>query len=167
MKRLFITAAAVLISIVANAQYGKMEPRADYREAFTVQGTNIEWSREVECDSSRALLYTNIAKCISISVVVDNIVIGKIESVDLSGNATFSSSRLPWDTSTFNADVIYELREGGYKVTVSNIHYKCHVDSTYSSIYSIIYNQRGELRARGDGDLQYFDNAFCDKFLLK
>lgn len=151
----------------ANAQYGKMEPRSDYREAFTISGSNIEWCREVECDSPRALLYANIAKCISISVVVDNVVIGKIESVDLSGNATFSSSRLPWDTSTFNADVIYELRDGGYKVTVSNIHYKSHMDSAYSSIYSIIYNVRGELRARGDGDLQYFDNAFCDKFLLE
>lgn len=149
------------------AQYGKMEPRSDYREAFTVHGTNIEWSREVECDSSRALLYANIAKCISVSVVVDNVVIGKIESADLSGNATFSSSRLPWDTSTFNADVIYELQEGSYKVTVSNIYYKCHTDSAYSLIYSIVYNPRGELRARGDGDLQYFDNAFCDKFLLK
>ena len=167
MKKIFLLVCTMMCASLTYAQYGKMEPRNDYREAFTVQGTNIEWSREVECDSPKALLYTNIAKCISISVVVDNVVIGKIESVDLSGNATFSSSRLPWDTSTFNADVIYELREGGYKVTVSNIHYKCHSDSAYSSIYSIVYNPRGELRTRGDGDLQYFDNAFCDKFLLK
>lgn len=167
MKKIFLLVCTMMCASLTYAQYGKMEPRNDYRDAFTVQGTNIEWSREVECDSPKAMLYTNIAKCISISVVVDNIVIGKIESVDLSGNATFSSSRLPWDTSTFNADVIYELREGGYKVTVSNIHYKCHTDSAYSSIYSIVYNSRGELRARGDGDLQYFDNAFCDKFLLK
>lgn len=167
MKKIFLLMYTMMCASLTYAQYGKMEPRNDYREAFTVQGTNIEWSREVECDSPKALLYANIAKCISISVVVDNVVIGKIESVDLSGNATFSSSRLPWDTSTFNADVIYELQEGGYKVTVSNIHYKCHTDSAYSSIYSIVYNPRGELRARGDGDLQYFDNAFCDKFLLK
>lgn len=167
MKKIFLLVCTMMCASLTYAQYGKMEPRNDYREAFTVQGTNIEWSRDVECDKSRALLYAEIAKRISISVVVDNVVIGKIESVDLSGNATFSSSRLPWDTSTFNADVIYELREGGYKVTVSNIHYKCHTDSAYSSIYSIVYNPRGELRARGDGDLQYFDNAFCDKFLLK
>lgn len=167
MKKLLIMIVFILSASIAYAQYGVIEPRGDYREAFTTSSSNVEWSREIDCSKSKSLMLAEIAKRISISVVVDNMVIGKLEEVDFSGNAKFSTSRIPWDSSTFKADVIYELHNNGYKVTVSNILYKSHLDDRYLSIHSIIYNANGNLRSRGDGDLIYFDNAFCAHLLIE
>ena len=112
-------------------------------------------------------MIVEIAKHITITTVVENMVIGKIEDVVFGTKATMSNGRLPWDGSYIKADVIYEILEGAYRVTISNMMYKVHgLDDSYSNVFGVIYNRHGELRGRGDGDLRYFDNAFCDNYLI-
>lgn len=166
MKRLLLIALTFIITTVASAQYGHITPRSDYRQCYEVYGSNICWSREVQCDKTHNQMYVEIAKRASITVVIDNIVICKMSEVDLGGSISLSDTILPWDASTFNADVLYELYDGYYRVTVSNINYMSHVDSRYQSIFDVIFTPRGTLRERGDGDLKYFDNVLCAKYLI-
>lgn len=166
MKKLLTLVIALLSVTTIYAQYGVMTPRSDYRQAFSTARQTISWSRESDTEKNRSEIYSDIASRITITTIVENMIIGTIE-VDLGAKASFSQSRLPWDDSLFKANVIYELRDNSYKVTVSNILHKHHTDKEYSSIHSIIFNNSGQLRARGDGDLQYFDNAFCDLLLIE
>ena len=156
-----------LLSISANAQYNTMTPRNDYKSAFSGTDSNFSWSRTCETELDRSQMIVEIAKHITITTVVENIVIGKIEDAKFGTNATMSNGRLPWDGSAIKADVTYTFTLNGYIVTVSQIKYKMNNESTYSDVGSIIYNNKGLLRTRGDGDLRYFDNAFCDKLLIE
>lgn len=166
MKRYILLIISMLAAWSASAQYGYIQPRSDYRSAYIVSSHNISWCREANTDKQKVELYAEIATRITITTIVENMVIGTIE-IDLGAKTSFSNKMLPWDDSLFKANVIYEIRDGSYKVTVSNILYKHAMDRDYSSIYSIIFNGSGQLRARGDADIKYFDNAFCDILLLE
>lgn len=167
MKKICILLLFALLSISVNAQYNTMTPRYDYKSAFSGTGSNFSWSRTCETELDRSQMIVEIAKHITITTVVENMVIGKIEDAKFGTNATMSNGRLPWDGSAIKADVIYTFTLNGYIVTVSQIKYKMNNESTYSDVGSIIYNNKGLLRTRGDGDLRYFDNAFCDKLLIE
>lgn len=166
MKKILLIAFAIISVSTLSAQYNTMQPRADYRSAFKVNRNALTWSREVVCDKSKAEYYSDIATRMTIATIAENMVIGTIE-VDPGANAPYSTSRLPWDSSLVKANVVYELRDDGYKVTVSNILYKHTTDREFSSVFGFIFNSSGTLRARGDGDLRYFDNAFCDLLLIE
>ena len=166
MKKICILLLFALLSISVNAQYNTMTPRYDYKSAFSGTDSNFSWSRTCETELDRSQMIVEIAKHITITTVVENMVIGKIEDAKFGTNATMSNGRLPWDGSAIKADVIYTFTLNGYIVTVSQIKYKMNNESTYSDVGSIIYNNKGLLRTRGDGDLRYFDNAFCDKLLI-
>lgn len=167
MKKICMLLLFALLSISVNAQYNTMTPRYDYKSAFSGTDSNFSWSRTCETELDRSQMIVEIAKHITITTVVDNMVIGKIEDAKFGTNATMSNGRLPWDGSAIKADVIYTFTLNGYIVTVSQIKYKMNNESTYSDVGSIIYNNKGLLRTRGDGDLRYFDNAFCDKLLIE
>lgn len=167
MKKICILLLFALLSISANAQYNTMTPRDDYKSAFSGTDSNFSWSRTCETELDRSQMIVEIAKHITITTVVENMVIGKIEDATFGTNATMSNGRLPWDGSSIKADVIYEILNGAYRVTISNITYKVNgFDDSYSNVSGAIYNRHGELRGRGDGDLRYFDNAFCDNYLI-
>ena len=167
MKKICILLLFALLSISANAQYNTMTPRNDYKSAFSGTDSNFSWSRTCETELDRSQMIVEIAKHITITTVVENIVIGKIEDAKFGTNATMSNGRLPWDGSAIKADVTYTFTFNGYIVTVLQIKCKMNNESTYSDVGSIIYNNKGLLRTRGDGDLRYFDNAFCDKLLIE
>ena len=145
-----------------------MTPRDDYKSAFSGTDSNFSWSRTCETELDRSQMIIEIAKHITITTVVENMVIGKIEDAKFGTNATMSNGLLPWDGSSIKADVIYEILEGAYRVSISNIMYKVNGwDDSYYNVSGAIYNKRGELKGRGDGDLRYFDNAFCDILILE
>lgn len=169
MKKIAIFLLLAICSITSTrAQYGYIEPRNDYMAAFDVKGQNITWQREWCTTKPQNELYAEIAQRITITTIVDNLVIGRIEDAHFGAGTAFSDGRLPWDGSSIKANVIYELTNVGYIVKVSNIMYLCTaISKSYLSIYGIIFNSKGDLRNRGDGDLRYFDNAFCDLLLIE
>lgn len=168
MKKILLLLIIVLSATTLHAQYNDMEPRPDYLDAFKKSGQNITWSRVVVTDKERTELIAEIAMRVSVSTIVEDMILGKIEDFHPGKGASFSTGRLPWDGSVVKANVVYELTDNGYIVKVSNIMYQNDaLDSDYSSIYTTIYNKQGELRWRGDGDLRYFDNAFCDILLIE
>lgn len=160
---------ALLFSVSATrAQYNEQVARADYAQAFTGVSNNFAWSRQCLTDKDKNTLIALIAQRIQITAIVDNIIIGVIEDWTPGTFASMANGRLPWDGSTIKAGVTYILSDSGYKVTASRIYYLNEaVDKSYSPVYGIIYNKYGELRQRGDGDLQYFDNAFCDILIIE
>ena len=167
MKRTLLILVLLFSTTISKAQYNVQEPREDYTQAFTGVSNDFAWSRECVTDKDRSSLILEITKRIKVTTVIDTIVIGSIDDLHLGVNATFANGRLPWDGSAIKADVTYTFTPNGYIVTVSQIKYKMNNESTYSDVGSIIYNNKGLLRKRGDGDLRYFDNAFCDKLLIE
>lgn len=166
-KALLIVALAIVSIATASAQYGTTEPREDYLQAFTRTGQNITWSRTVETSRTKTELIASATTHITVITITDNMVIGKIEDLYPGLNAPLSQMRLPWDSSTLKANVTYEVADGYYVVKVSNIMYQNDAfGPRYDSIYYTLYNKRGELRARADGDFRYFDNMFCDLLFL-
>lgn len=168
MKKICILLLFALLSISANAQYNTMTPRDDYKSAFSGTDSNFCWSRTCETELNRSQMIVEIAKHITITTVVENMVIGKIEDWTPGTFASMSNGLLPWDGSTIKADVTYILSDSGYIVTASRIYFLNEaLDKSYFPVYSFIYNKYGDLRKRGDGDLRYFDNAFCDILILE
>ena len=168
MKHLSLIVILFIVGIFsATAQYAVMEPRVDYLQAFTRTGTNITWSRTIVTDKSQAEIVAEITSHITVTTIIDNIVIGKVEDVYFGTNASLLQAVLPWDSSRIKANVVYKLTDDGYIVTVSNIMYQNDAfGPKYDTIYYIICNRRGELRSRADYDFRYLDNAFCDLLLL-
>lgn len=167
MKRTLLILVLLFSATISKAQYNVQEPREDYTQAFTGVSNDFAWSRECVTDKDRSSLILEITKRIKVATVIDAIVIGSIDDLHLGVNATLANGRLPWDGSAIKADVTYTFTDNGYIVTVSQIKYKMNNESTYSDVGSIIYNNKGMLRKRGDGDLRYFDNAFCDNLLIE
>ena len=167
MKKALLVLALLFTATISEAQYNAQEPREDYAQAFSGRLNDFAWKRQCSTDKDRAMLIEQISKRIRITTVVDNIIIGELEDWWPGTYATMDNGRLPWDGSTIKANVCYVLNDGGYTVTASRIYYLNEaLDKAYCSAYQIIYNKYGELRKRGDTDLQYFDNAFCDLFLF-
>lgn len=167
MKRYLLVIALLLAAAPVYAQYNEWEARADYKESFAGSQNNFTWQRICPCDKGEDYIIAQITSRISVTTITESLVIGKIEDVALGAGASFSRGRLPWDGSTLKADVTYTLIDGGYIVTASRISYLNEaLDKSYSSVYGIIYNKYGDLRKRGDGDLRYFDNAFCDLLIF-
>jgi hypothetical protein len=168
MKRILLLVVVLLSFVQVQAQYNTMEPRDDYREAFSISGQSITWSRTVVLDIDQQKLVSEAVTRISVTTVVDNMIIGNIEGVSFGANAGFSTARLPWDGASIKANVVYTLNETGYTVTVSQIYYLHEqISRSYLPIYGTIYKSNGVIRSRGDGDLRYFDNAFCDLLLIE
>lgn len=168
MKRVLLIVALAIVSITTtSAQYAVIEPREDYRQTFSIAGQNITWSRTIVTDKSQAEIVAEITSHITVTTIIDNIVIGKVEEVYFGTNASLLQAVLPWDSSRIKANVVYKLTDDGYIVTVSNIMYQNNAfGPKYDTIYYIICNRRGELRSRADNDFRYLDNAFCDLLLL-
>lgn len=168
MRKALLVLALLFTVSATQAQYNEQVARTDYAQAFTGKLNNFVWSRQCLTDKDKNTLIALIAQRIQITAIVDNIIIGVIEDWTPGTFASMTYGRLPWDGSTIKAGVTYILSDSGYIVTASRIYYLNEaVDKSYSPVYSVIYNKYGELRQRGDGDLQYFDNAFCDKLLIE
>ncbi|MBO5891001.1 MAG: hypothetical protein J6Q28_06215 [Alistipes sp.] len=168
MRKALLVLALLFTVSATQAQYNEQVARADYAQAFTGRLNNFVWSRQCLTDKDKNTLIALIAQRIQITAIVDNIIIGVIEDWTPGIFASMAYGRLPWDGSTIKAGVTYMLSDSGYIVTASRIYYLNEaLDKSYSPVYSIIYNKYGELRQRGDEDLQYFDNAFCDKLLIE
>lgn len=167
MRKVLIVLALLFSVSATQAQYNEQVARDDYAQAFTGVSNDFAWSRECVTDKDRGSLILEITKRIKVTTVIDTIVIGSIDDLHLGVNATLANGRLPWDNSAIKADVTYTFTSNGYIVTVSQIKYKMNNESTYSDVGSIIYNNKGLLRKRGDGDLRYLDNAFCDNLLIE
>ena len=168
MKRILLMVAALLSFAQAHAQYNTMTPREDYLDTFSINGQSITWSRTVVLDIDQQKLLSEAVTRMSVTTVVDNMIIGNIEGGRFGANAGFSTARLPWDGASIKANVVYTLNETGYTVTVSQIYYLHEqISRSYLPIYGTIYKSNGVIRSRGDGDLRYFDNAFCDLLLIE
>lgn len=167
MRKALLVLALLFTVSTTQAQYNEQVARADYAQAFTRASNNFAWSRQCLTDKDKNTLIALIAQRIQITAIVDNIIIGVIEDWIPGAFASITYGRLPWDGSTIKAGVTYILNDSGYIVTASRIYYLNEaLGKSYLPAYSIIYNKHGELRQRGDGDLQYFDNAFCDLLIF-
>ncbi len=163
----FLTAliTSLFIAIGASAQG---EANLNEFERITNHRGHLVWRCFVEDRRPMCDLIDDIGREITITEIVGNIVLGRVDGYAFCTYPMPLNGQLPLDASLYNALVVYEFIEDGYIVTVSRIYYRhTSVDQYFGPIEHLIYRDNGEERQRAKYDYKYLDRVFSDNFILK
>lgn len=150
---------------------------------YSADVNDMQWSRVFETDMAiNELLFSAKTKMVEILSETDSMIIGRIEDISVLANRDGIPSGLR--NTVLAGIVVYEFKDGRYKVTVRNLSYKrtAEISSSiyigwgvsvgaeetnfYESIYKLFYYINGSMHGMPVTDALWYKLANCIDFNL-
>lgn len=136
---------------------------------ITLSNGHAQWSRVFQDDRSiDELIKMTYYVIEDIQVMADDIVIGKIKEMSIADKMV-SMDLIA--NSKISGVVVYEFKEGKYRVTLSQIAIATHQGGNEQnySLKVLLFKEDGTLKGSGSDNhnIQYLDNAFSQIFKLR